>query len=137
MSDRGTFGSRPRFEAESIAALKAGKRICKECGSPVLPPRRSWCSQECVDAYNDRRIPIRPFVWERDQGVCAMCGIKCQGGAYDDQGNWRHDWEADHIVPLVEGGCHTPENVRTLCIACHKSVTKELRKRMSRARRKQ
>lgn len=48
-----------------------------------------------------------------------------------------HLWEADHIVPVVEGGgaCDL-SNYRTLCVPCHRRVTKELRGRMA-ARRKQ
>ena len=44
-------------------------------------------------------------------------------------------WEADHIVPVCEGGglCG-PENYRILCIPCHRGVTKELARR--RAKRK-
>lgn len=38
-------------------------------------------------------------------------------------------WEADHIVPVVEGGDSNLENIRTLCIPCHRGVTTELRLR--------
>ncbi len=44
-------------------------------------------------------------------------------------------WDADHIVPVIEGGGECGlENLRTLCIPCHKHETAELRKRMSRER---
>ena len=34
-------------------------------------------------------------------------------------------WDADHIIPVKKGGgsCGL-ENLRTLCISCHKIVTK-------------
>jgi 5-methylcytosine-specific restriction endonuclease McrA len=33
-------------------------------------------------------------------------------------------WQADHIVPVFEGGGHcTLTNMRTLCTACHREVT--------------
>lgn len=35
-------------------------------------------------------------------------------------------WEADHIRPVIEGGGHEPENLRTLCQPCHKTTTKKL-----------
>lgn len=48
----------------------------------------------------------------------------------------RRLWEMDHRVPVVEGGgsCGL-ENLRTLCWACHRRVTRELRKRQAAARR--
>lgn len=45
-------------------------------------------------------------------------------------------WEADHIVPVVEGGGECGlEGYRTLCVPCHKDVTKELRARLKKAKR--
>jgi 5-methylcytosine-specific restriction endonuclease McrA len=44
-------------------------------------------------------------------------------------------WAADHIVPVVEGGGECGiENIRTLCLGCHAEVTRELRRRLKRAR---
>ena len=42
-------------------------------------------------------------------------------------------WDADHVVPVVEGGggCDL-ENIRTLCLICHRKATAELRERMKR-----
>lgn len=47
-------------------------------------------------------------------------------------------WEADHIVPVIEGGgCCGLENLRTLCLACHARETKALAGRRARAKRAQ
>ncbi len=46
-------------------------------------------------------------------------------------------WEADHIVPLIEGGGHGLDNLRTLCVWCHRGATKELAGRRADARRGQ
>lgn len=35
-------------------------------------------------------------------------------------------WQADHTVPLVEGGTNSLDNLRTLCLRCHKRVTAAL-----------
>jgi 5-methylcytosine-specific restriction protein A len=44
-------------------------------------------------------------------------------------------WEADHVVPVIEGGgCCGLENYRTLCIPCHRAETRRLRGRMRRQR---
>jgi hypothetical protein len=41
-------------------------------------------------------------------------------------------WEADHKVPVVEGGGLCDESgYRLLCIPCHKKATRELRARLS------
>jgi len=45
-------------------------------------------------------------------------------------------WEADHIVPVVEGGGECGiDNYRTLCIACHRAETAKLAARRAEKRR--
>lgn len=45
-------------------------------------------------------------------------------------------WQADHVVPVSEGGGASGlDNYRTLCLPCHKAVTKELASRLAAARR--
>lgn len=41
-------------------------------------------------------------------------------------------WEADHILPLSEGGSDDLENIRTLCLKCHKLESVALRARLRR-----
>lgn len=46
-------------------------------------------------------------------------------------------WDADHIVPVVEGGGECGlDGYRSLCVPCHRDVTRELRGRLA-ANRKQ
>ena len=40
--------------------------------------------------------------------------------------------EADHILPLAEGGEDSEENVRWVCIPCHRRITAELAGRRAR-----
>lgn len=48
----------------------------------------------------------------------------------------QHLWEADHIVPVIEGGGLTGiDNFRTLCLACHKRASADLAARRAAARR--
>ena len=48
---------------------------------------------------------------------------------------WRsesHSWEADHSLPISEAGDpFDPQNVRVLCLECHKEETAKLRKRLA------
>jgi len=46
-------------------------------------------------------------------------------------------WEADHIIPVVEGGPTTFENLRTLCVPCHKAETAGLKARLALKRLRQ
>jgi hypothetical protein len=42
-------------------------------------------------------------------------------------------WDADHILPVAEGGGECDlDNIRTLCLLCHRTATKELRARLRR-----
>ena len=52
----------------------------------------------------------------------------------DVQRSW---WEADHIHPLIEGGAHTIDNIRTLCIWCHKAETAKLAGRRAAEKRQE
>ena len=63
-----------------------------------------------------------PFA-ERMRRIREMIG---EGAAARGRKTW---WEADHIVPVVEGGDSSLGNIRTLCIRCHRGVTAELRSR--------
>lgn len=87
----------------------------------------------------------------RDNGVCRACGvdtydIACRllslsGPALDHAWGYlqiegfernRQLAEADHIEPLDEGGSDCPDNMQTLCMACHKKKTKEQNHRRGR-----
>ncbi|HXE63193.1 MAG TPA: HNH endonuclease signature motif containing protein [Bryobacteraceae bacterium] len=128
-----------------------GRRCCRMCGKEVTPPRRCWCSQECVDRFSILTDPgyVRALLFKRDKGVCALCRLdtvkahkawsKQKGEMpyqeWHDAGkqmgfirsNSRNAWDADHIVPVCEGGGECSlENYRTVCIPCHKDVTAAL-----------
>jgi 5-methylcytosine-specific restriction enzyme A len=95
--------------------------LCRGCGEPVrkvdgAPDRRRLWHPDCVHAYLLARDPayVRAAVWQRDQGVCAGCGRECDSAG---------DWEADHVVPLVDGGGFDLSNLQTLCVECHRRKT--------------
>jgi 5-methylcytosine-specific restriction endonuclease McrA len=82
---------------------------------------------------------MRSQVWKRDQGVCALCGLDTK--TLTKAWRARGCWEADHIVPVSEGGglCGL-DGYRTLCKGrgtnnCHGKVTGELRRRLNAAKR--
>lgn len=115
-----------------------GKPICKVCGKSLPPRRRAYCSDECW-CRNTPSI-MRDQVFARDRGICALCGLDTAKLTRKYLGN-SHYWEADHIVPVSEGGglCGL-EGYRTLCKGvgtnnCHGKVSGELRKRLNERKR--
>jgi hypothetical protein len=144
--------------ARTIAAsVSLGERVepaaglCRWCGGAVVKPRRTFCSGEaarfvkrwlpgktkrvraivdgtgtgCVHEFLIRSRPgyARKCVDARDHGVCALCGAS--GG----------EWQADHIVPVIEGGGLVGlEGLRALCAVCHRTETAKLATRRARAR---
>ncbi len=115
-----------------------GKKLCLVCEGPLPPRRSSYCGDEC--ALRNNPGFIRQHVKRRDRGVCAVCGLDTNAIPRDARGYWMHHrWEADHIVPVSEGGglCGL-EGYRTLCKGpgtnnCHGKASGELRKRLNEA----
>ncbi len=128
-----------------------GRPLCRWCDLEIPGGRRrTFCSDYCVHEWKLRTDPgyLRDRVFQRDRGICAMCGANCvaelqrlkrQRGASRivqwaawglRPGQRRSLWDADHIVPVVEGGGECDlSNIRTLCLKCHRDVTRELRSR--------
>ena len=132
-----------------------GLPLCRWCELEVLAKRRrTFCSDYCVDQWRLRTDPgyLRDSVFARDGGVCALCAaatvaiynaLKRSRGAaraaglslygMKTIGSRRSLWDADHIVPVAEGGGQCDlDNLRTLCLPCHREVTAELRLRLKR-----
>ncbi len=103
---------------------------------------------------------VRGRLWKRDRGVCAQCGLDTDSItrrliAMDREAKraatlelaklgfklkpYRSAlyslWEADHVVPLAEGGSYSLDNIQTLCVPCHKEKTAEQAARKAKQRR--
>jgi 5-methylcytosine-specific restriction enzyme A len=143
-----------QIDAKLLPKNEEGLTCCRWCGKGVKPPKRTMCSPECVHELKLRINGryLRDCVYKRDRGICALCNIdtkKTASTANRLMGEeklkfladnsistkrkiWvqKHGgglWDADHIIPVKEGGglCGL-ENIRTLCIKCHKAETKTL-----------
>lgn len=139
--------------AKLLPKNEEGLTCCRWCGKGVKPPRRTMCSPECVHELQLRTNGryLRDCVYNRDKGICQMCKIDTKKIAKEalqlrteekeiflkkysislKRKIWKRKhggglWDADHIIPVKDGGgsCGL-ENIRTLCIKCHKVVTKE------------
>lgn len=123
-----------------------GRALCRRCGTEVPKGKRSFCSPACVHEWKVRSQPsyAKREVAKRDDGVCAECRVdtvedlRTSSFFKPTWGRSLSRWHMDHIVPVVEGGgsCGL-DNLRTLCVACHRRVTAELRARLAERRRQQ
>lgn len=129
-----------------------GRSLCRWCGLEVPRRRFTFCSDYCVHEWRLRTDPgyVREQVFLRDKGVCALCGtdtVKDLLSLKRSRGSRRAEllvlwglkrisrrslWDADHIVAVAEGGGECDlENIRTLCLRCHRQSTIELRARLT------
>ena len=142
------------IDAKLLPKNEDGFTCCRWCNGSVKPPKKTMCSPECVHEILIRTSTnyLRTCVYKRDKAICAMCGVDTKDIAkqainlVDKEREeflkeysislkrkiWikKHGgglWDADHIVPVVKGGglCGL-DNLRTLCIKCHKNETKIL-----------
>lgn len=117
-----------------------------------VPARRqTFCSAWCVHEWRLRSNPgyLREQVLLRDKGICAACRVdavhafhvlrRVRGARRLEllarwgltRMNRRSLWDADHILPVAEGGGECDlANLRTLCLKCHRQATLELRVRL-------
>lgn len=71
---------RPREERlpeEKMPRGPNGRKLCRQCQTETKPPRRTFCSDACVDAWrlaSDAAF-LRHNVHERDKGICAVCRL--------------------------------------------------------------
>ena len=117
---------------------------CKRCGVEFASTKKeqSYCTRECYEAevstggawrLRANRVssaarrarkrangyvrfdPLR--VLDRDGWTCQICGTPTPRrlrGTFEDDAP-----ELDHVVPLSQGGPHTPENTQCACRRCN------------------
>ena len=133
--------------AERMAEFKAEKakqkaermkpKPCAVCGKITTNPK--YCSVECrkkannkagenrrrvmiTDAMVDKDITVAGL-FKRDNGVCYLCGGKCNTEDYIVRDNVfiAGDWypSIDHVVPLVKGGKHAWNNIKLAHRICN------------------
>lgn len=143
-----------RAARASLATGEQGRALCRWCNLEVPAGRFTFCSDWCVHEWRLRTDSgyLRERVQERDKGVCALCRVDAHAAYLDlKRARGTHKlkllerwglsrlsrktlWDADHIVPVAEGGGECDlDNLRTLCLICHREQTRELRKRLARS----
>ena len=146
-----------RTHPADLAIGPNGLPLCRWCDLEILARRRrTFCSDYCVHQWRLRTDPgyVRDQVFARDHGICAVCRIdsvaayhalKRARGPVRTAGlrlygmrsiaARRSLWDADHILAVAEGGGQCDlDNLRTLCLLCHREATAQLRARLRRPR---
>ena len=120
---------RERKELERVESIK--QVDCVVCGKrfETRKPNKLCCSQECsrkyANRYHDKRIAKDKRVdfginalslFKRDNGVCWICGGKCDLNDYITKNGYfvAGDWypSVDHIIAICDGGEDSWENVK-------------------------
>lgn len=112
----------PDYARRHVLARDGG--VCAACGTDTIMLRAAFtCMMRASPAYT------------RDPDALVIGAAVAIGYTRGDLGRLSL-WEADHIVPVAEGGGETGlENLRTLCLPCHRRATAALAKRMAARRR--
>lgn len=130
----------PSFVRQKV--FERDKGICAICGCDSAVEYRRW-KEQMKEA--DRLAGWFLKVWrlpkscQHDWRLLRLERRRIMD-RWKPPGAWtdgrRTSWDADHIVPVVEGGGQCDlSNYRTLCHPCHKRVTAELAARRAAARR--
>ena len=104
----------------------AGKPgVCDRCEAELAPGRRRWCSDECSLAY------YRDHIWQYARNAALHRDKRrCVNGCEPD---YVTPLEVDHIEAArglhSKHACvHHLDNLRTLCVPCHRKRTAEQRR---------
>lgn len=139
-----TIRNQPAVAREKVLARDGG--VCASCGADCLARTRrmeaAWTA--CVATLTHRFAAVpEPIAEAFRVAVFAGTGANlhpCNYGATALYSPPRipPTWEADHVVPVVEGGgfCGL-DGYRTLCVFCHRAETAALAARRAQARREQ
>jgi len=111
----------------AIGVGEAPRGICRVCGKEKIGRNRTVCPPPEGERITSCKLLLsckvgggwmRWAIFQRDQGKCGEC--KKTVSRYWSRGEL---WQADHIIPIADGGTNHPDNIQTLCTACHKVKT--------------
>jgi 5-methylcytosine-specific restriction endonuclease McrA len=109
------------------------KGVCRECGVDTVDLECAYraAKAQVYGAWRYERIaaemrlagaPALIAITQRHRGQIKAIEDRLRRLGFDPG---RTFFEADHIVPLEEGGPDALENARLLCVSCHKLATAE------------
>lgn len=68
----------------------------------------------------------RVAVLDRDLWLCQRCGVKLEPITDPRSDVKANSACVDHVVPIIRGGWHTPENLQALCLVCNATKGNEV-----------
>lgn len=85
--------------------------LCRMCQKKLTGKQRNWCSRECGnEAFDDLMFAkgsstqIRARVFERDNGICALCGIDAEKiQRISNFAKWSLITHSDRVNPFERG----------------------------------
>lgn len=118
----------------SILVAERDRGICSLCGSDAGTATRAIEHIRQIDRWDFRLT----YLENRDRTAVSREAVALILAAWGVTDESRALWDADHIVPVIEGGggCGL-DNYRTLCVTCHRGETATLATRRAEARRAQ
>lgn len=123
---------RPTSKDYPVRHDQDGNPLCRWCRGPVTLPKRSWCSNKCVDEFKMETSQgiMRAAVWKRDHGICAACGcdtdriqnvidhiLQAQFQERTGHSDWWAKSPSDHVQIFADLGF--PRSSRSLWEADH------------------
>lgn len=109
------YVARIQSHARRVRELaEAGWQIESNLDRPELRPGEYvLVSDERLPAKARAHIRLRYEIMERDGQACGRCKSKAGSG---------RRLQVHHVVPVAHGGLNLPDNLETLCDACHAGV---------------
>ena len=122
-----SFRVKTRVGFARAELFKLERGVCQACGLD--------CDALLSKLIAEPSVPERARMLEAAGGtVPFVCFSSARAAAIARAPRAGDLWQADHIVPVAEGGGECGlENFRTLCDGCHRRATKDLRARMREA----
>jgi len=113
------------YARELVAQRDQG--LCSQCGADTIRQREAYVR---LSTWGERG---RWFSVRHNPRLAKIASQKYGVPRARLYGDW---WDMDHVVPVIEGGggCGL-DNLRTLCIPCHRQETRALAARRAEARR--
>lgn len=117
----------PGYVRQCLFRLERG--VCRSCACDTMELLNQMLYARKLGIWDrPNQIWIDPTLEVRE--ACAQWLQELETLGFDRHASTH--WQADHIVPVVEGGGECGlEGFQTLCTACHKRETAALRKRLA------